>query len=100
MDHTLAAMLDELHVQGREHDATKADRLDRLRNLEPETARVVSVLVRSRPAPVGTSASCTRGSAATSSRNGATSSAWETTLSTHSSPPGTTARSRSGQYSG
>ena len=51
MDDTLAAILDELHVQGREFDATKADRLDRLRNLEPETARVLALLVRSRPAP-------------------------------------------------
>jgi len=31
---------------GAEHDAGKADRLDRLRNVEPDTARVLAVLVR------------------------------------------------------
>jgi predicted O-methyltransferase YrrM len=40
------AVLDQLHRHGVEHDATKSDRLDRLRNLEPPTARLLSVLVR------------------------------------------------------
>lgn len=31
---------------GAEHDAGKADRLDRLRNVEPDTAQVLAVLVR------------------------------------------------------
>jgi predicted O-methyltransferase YrrM len=42
----VAALLDELHRHGVEHDASKPDRLDRLRNLEPDTARLLSVLVR------------------------------------------------------
>jgi len=42
----LAALLDELHAYGVAHDATRADRLDRLRNLEPDTARVLALLVR------------------------------------------------------
>src|SRR5271155_4914071 len=46
MDDTLAAVLDELHRDGVEHDAGKADRLERLRNVEPDTARVLAVLVR------------------------------------------------------
>jgi predicted O-methyltransferase YrrM len=39
-------LLDELHESGREHDAAQADRLDRLRNIEPESGRLLSVLVR------------------------------------------------------
>jgi predicted O-methyltransferase YrrM len=46
MDDTLLAVLDELHRSGTEHDAGLADRLERLRNLEPDTARVLSVLVQ------------------------------------------------------
>ncbi len=46
MNEQVAAVLDELHRYGVEHDATKPDRLDRLRNLEPDTARLLSVLVR------------------------------------------------------
>jgi predicted O-methyltransferase YrrM len=42
----VSAILDELHRYGVDHDATKPDRLDRLRNLEPETAQLLSVLVR------------------------------------------------------
>lgn len=42
----LAALLDELHRHGVEHDATKPDRLDRLRNVEPDTAQLLAVLVR------------------------------------------------------
>jgi predicted O-methyltransferase YrrM len=46
MDTELAAFLDELLEQGREHDAGKADRLERLRNVEAETAQLLAVLVR------------------------------------------------------
>lgn len=46
MDEQLRAYLEDLHRHGREHDAEKADRLERLRNLEPDTAQLLSVLVR------------------------------------------------------
>jgi predicted O-methyltransferase YrrM len=46
MDDTLAAVLDELHRHGVEHDSGQADRLARLRNLEPDTAQLLAVLVR------------------------------------------------------
>jgi predicted O-methyltransferase YrrM len=46
MDGTLKAVLDELHRHGVEHDAGKADRLERLRNVEPDTARLLALLVR------------------------------------------------------
>lgn len=46
MDANLAALLDELHCYGAEHDAGRADRLERLRNVEPDTARVLALLVR------------------------------------------------------
>lgn len=39
-------LLEELHHYGVKHDADKADRLDRLRNLEPASARLLSVLAR------------------------------------------------------
>jgi predicted O-methyltransferase YrrM len=39
-------LLDELHESGRLHDAAQADRLDRLRNVEPETGALLNVLVR------------------------------------------------------
>jgi predicted O-methyltransferase YrrM len=42
----LRNLLDELHESGRLHDAAQADRLDRLRNLEPETGAVLNVLLR------------------------------------------------------
>jgi len=45
MDEALQAVLDELHRHGAEHDAGKADRLARLRNVEPDSARVLAVLV-------------------------------------------------------
>jgi predicted O-methyltransferase YrrM len=45
-DTQVAAVLDELVEYGRHHDAGKADRLERLRNLEPETARMLWVLVQ------------------------------------------------------
>src|SRR6202012_5570098 len=40
------AFLDELYAHGREHDARHEDRLARLRNVEPETAELLGVLVR------------------------------------------------------
>jgi predicted O-methyltransferase YrrM len=46
MDDTLRAVIDELHRHGVEHDAGKADRLERLRNVEPDTAQVLAALVR------------------------------------------------------
>ena len=46
MDEQLMALADELHPHGVDYDATKPDRLDRLRNLEPDTARLLAVLVR------------------------------------------------------
>jgi predicted O-methyltransferase YrrM len=46
MDVALQELLDELYAEGREHDAAKEDRLARLRNVEPDTARLLSVLVR------------------------------------------------------
>jgi predicted O-methyltransferase YrrM len=46
VDDRLTALLDELHRDGVEHDEGKADRLERLRNVEPDTARVLAVLVR------------------------------------------------------
>jgi predicted O-methyltransferase YrrM len=47
MDQQLRSFLGELHRRGRDHDASKGDRLQRLRNLEPETAALLAVLVRS-----------------------------------------------------
>jgi len=46
MDETLRAVLEELRRHGVEHDAAKADRLERLRNLEPDSAQLLAVLVR------------------------------------------------------
>jgi predicted O-methyltransferase YrrM len=46
VDELLEALLDELHRDGVEHDEAKPDRLERRRNVEPDTARVLAVLVR------------------------------------------------------
>ena len=46
MDAVLAAYLNDLYRQGREHDAPLADRLLRLRNMTPEAAGLVSLLIR------------------------------------------------------
>ena len=46
MDATRQAFLDELYAHGRAHDEALADRLDRFRNVEPETAELLGVLVR------------------------------------------------------
>ena len=47
MDATRQAFLDELYAHGRAHDEQREDRLQRLRNVEPETAELLGVLVRS-----------------------------------------------------
>lgn len=46
MDAQLAEFLDNLYRRGHEHDQAQPDRLKRWRNVEPETARVLAVLVR------------------------------------------------------
>ena len=46
MDQQLTALLDELHHHGVSYDADQPDRLDRLCNLEPDTAALLAVLVR------------------------------------------------------
>ncbi|TGD12952.1 O-methyltransferase [Brevibacterium sp. S111] len=50
MDPRLSALLDDLHRFGVEHDAERLDRLDRYRNVEPDTARLLAVLVRAKGA--------------------------------------------------
>jgi predicted O-methyltransferase YrrM/uncharacterized glyoxalase superfamily protein PhnB len=46
MDDKLRVVLDDLHRYGVEYDAGKVDRLERLRNVEPDSARVLAALVR------------------------------------------------------
>jgi predicted O-methyltransferase YrrM len=46
MDDALRALLEELHDYGARHDAGTVDRLERLRNVEPDSAHVLAVLVR------------------------------------------------------
>jgi predicted O-methyltransferase YrrM len=46
VDDRLRELLDELYRRGREHDELQADRLDRWRNVEPDTARLLAVLIR------------------------------------------------------
>jgi predicted O-methyltransferase YrrM len=46
MDGRVLELLDELHRHGQEHDAALEDRLLRLRNLEPETGKLLNLLVR------------------------------------------------------
>jgi predicted O-methyltransferase YrrM len=62
VDERLTALLDELHRDGLEHDEGKADRLQRLRNVEPDTARVLALMVRAtgarRVLELGTSNGC------------------------------------------
>ncbi len=45
MDAELVALLEALHREGREFDAGQPDRLSRRRNLEPETAALLALLV-------------------------------------------------------
>jgi predicted O-methyltransferase YrrM len=44
------AFADELYAAGRDHDARHADRLARWRNVEPETAEMLGVLIRAKHA--------------------------------------------------
>jgi predicted O-methyltransferase YrrM len=46
LDQRLTSLLEQLHRDGVEHDRGKADRLERLRNLEPDSAAVLALLVR------------------------------------------------------
>ncbi len=46
MDAARKRLADELYVASREHDAAQSDRLDRFRNVEPETAELLGVLIR------------------------------------------------------
>ncbi|MFZ1155690.1 MAG: O-methyltransferase [Solirubrobacteraceae bacterium] len=46
MDQQLSKYLEDLYRRGHQHDAEKADRLERLRNVEPDTAQLLAVLVR------------------------------------------------------
>jgi predicted O-methyltransferase YrrM len=46
MDPELEQLLERLYEEGREHDASTADRRERMRNVEPESARMLAVLVR------------------------------------------------------
>src|SRR3954469_4746684 len=46
MDPIRQAFLDELYAHGRAHDEELEDRLQRFRNVEPETAELLGVLVR------------------------------------------------------
>jgi len=46
MEANRQAFLDELYAHGRAHDEQRDDRLQRLRNVEPETAELLGVLVR------------------------------------------------------
>jgi predicted O-methyltransferase YrrM len=47
MDHQLRTLLDELYQQGQINDARQEDRRQKMLNLEPETAQLISLLVRS-----------------------------------------------------
>jgi predicted O-methyltransferase YrrM len=46
MDEQLSKYLDALYRRGHEHDRERPDRLERLRNVEPDTAQLLAVLVR------------------------------------------------------
>jgi len=46
MEQALARYIDDLYEHGRAHDAEEPDRVDRLRNVEPDTAQLLAVLVR------------------------------------------------------
>jgi predicted O-methyltransferase YrrM len=46
MDAARKRLADELYAASREHDSAQADRLDRFRNVEPDTAQLLGVLIR------------------------------------------------------
>ena len=72
------------------------DRRDRHPPAAAQRRALAERVTSSVPAPIGTSAEVTDGSASTSARNASTSPAWEITLSTTSSPGLASVRSRSG----
>lgn len=47
MDATLRELLSELETWGQENDATAQNRRDKMLNLEPDTAHLISLLIRS-----------------------------------------------------
>jgi predicted O-methyltransferase YrrM len=59
MDGARRRLADELYAASRAHDAAQADRLNRFRNVEPDTAELLGVLIRAtgarRIAELGTS---------------------------------------------
>lgn len=46
MDEARRRLAQELYAASREHDAAQPDRLDRFRNVEPDTAELLGVLIR------------------------------------------------------
>jgi predicted O-methyltransferase YrrM len=46
MDEARRRLADELDAVSREHDLAQADRLARFRNVEPDTAELLAVLIR------------------------------------------------------
>ena len=50
MDEQLREYLENLYRCGREHDTETADRVERLRNVEPDTARLASATLTPGPA--------------------------------------------------
>jgi predicted O-methyltransferase YrrM len=46
MDEARRRVVDAVYAAGREHDDAQADRLARFRNLEPETAELLGILIR------------------------------------------------------
>jgi predicted O-methyltransferase YrrM len=50
MQHQRSLLADRLYAAGREHDARQDDRLARWRNVEPKTAALLGVLVRTKQA--------------------------------------------------
>jgi predicted O-methyltransferase YrrM len=46
MEELRRRLADQLFAASREHDAAQADRLDRFRNVEPDTAELLGVLIR------------------------------------------------------
>lgn len=47
MNTSLRALLDEIEAEGRDNDTRESDRSRKMLNLEPETAHLISILVRS-----------------------------------------------------
>ena len=47
MEAELRRLLDELYEEGQRHDASEQDRSKKLLNLEPQSAQLLSILVRS-----------------------------------------------------